>query len=183
MVKIFKTFLKDLLLLEVDCYDDERGYFLETWQKESYLKLGIREEFVQDNLSYSKYGVLRGLHYQKPYGQGKLVYVIEGEVYDVAVDIRKGSPTFGHWEGYFLSGTNSLQMYIPSGFAHGFCVTSEKAIFAYKCNNYYNNESEKGLIWNDATLGIKWPVKEPILSEKDLKLPRLKDLKTKDLPD
>jgi len=182
-MKVHETELKGLLVIEPDCFGDQRGFFMETWQKERYRELGIGEEFVQDNLSYSEHGILRGLHYQKPQGQGKLVYVIEGEVYDVAVDVRKGSPTFGRWVGYCLSGDNKRQLFIPAGFAHGFCVTGEKALFAYKCTDYYNREAEKGVIFNDPDLGIKWPVEAPVISEKDRELPRLKDINSDDLPE
>ena len=182
-MKVHETELKGLLVIEPDCFGDQRGFFMETWQKERYCELGIGEEFVQDNLSYSEHGILRGLHYQKPQGQGKLVYVIEGEVYDVAVDIRKGSPTFGRWAGYYLSGDNKRQLFIPAGFAHGFCVTGEKALFTYKCTDYYNREAEKGVIWNDPDLGIKWPVETPVISDKDRELPRLKDINSDNLPE
>ena len=182
-MKADETELKGLLVLEPDCFGDQRGFFMETWQKERYCELGIGEEFVQDNLSYSEHGILRGLHYQKPQGQGKLVFVIEGEVYDVAVDIRKGSPTFGKWAGHYLSGDNKRQLFIPAGFAHGFCVTGEKALFAYKCTDYYNREAEKGVIYNDPDLGIKWPVETPVISDKDRELPRLKDINSDDLPE
>ncbi len=144
---------------------------METWQKERYREFGIEEEFVQDNLSFSQAGVLRGLHYQKPRVQDKLVYVIEGEVFDVAVDIRRGSPTFGLWEGYYLSGENSRQMYIPAGFAHGFCVTGKTALFAYKCTDFYNLESEKGLIWNDPVIGASGRLKSPCCQEKTWNCP------------
>lgn len=182
-MKATESELKGLLVIEPDRFGDRRGFFMETWQKERYRALGIEEEFVQDNLSYSEQGILRGLHYQKPQGQGKLVYVIEGEVYDVAVDIRKGSLTFGRWAGYCLSGDNKRQLYIPAGFAHGFCVTGKSALFAYKCTDYYNREAEKGLLWNDSDLGIDWPVEKPVLSEKDRELPRLKDINSDDLPE
>ncbi len=175
-MKVKETSMQGLLLIEPDCFGDQRGFFMETWQKERYKSFGIEEDFVQDNLSYSEHGVLRGLHFQSPQGQGKLVYVISGEVFDVAVDIRRGSPTFGRWEGYYLSGENKRQLYVPAGFAHGFCVTGESALFAYKCTDYYNREAEKGLLWNDPDLGINWPLENPVLSDKDLVLPRLKEL-------
>ena len=181
-MKVNKAGLKGLLIIEPDSFSDQRGFFMETWQKERYKSFGIQEEFVQDNLSYSEHGVLRGLHFQNPRSQGKLVYVIRGEVYDVAVDIRKGSPTFGQWEGLYLSDENRRQLYVPPGFAHGFCVTGESAIFAYKCTDYYNREAEKGLLWNDPDLGIDWPLENPVLSDKDLILPRLRDLKKDELP-
>jgi dTDP-4-dehydrorhamnose 3,5-epimerase len=181
-MKVKETSMQGLLLIEPDCFGDQRGFFMETWQKERYKSFGVEEDFVQDNLSYSEHGVLRGLHFQDPQGQGKLVYVISGEVFDVAVDIRIGSPTFGRWEGHYLSGENKRQLYVPAGFAHGFCVTGESALFAYKCTDYYNREAEKGLLWNDPDLGINWPLKNPILSDKDIILPRLQDIKDDQLP-
>ncbi len=181
-MKVTESKLNGLLVIEPDCFGDQRGFFMETWQKERYKSFGIEEDFVQDNLSYSERGVLRGLHFQNPRGQGKLVYVIRVEVYDVAVDIRKGSPTFGKWEGHYLSGENRRQLYVPAGFAHGFCVTGQSALFAYKCTDYYNREAEKGLLWNDPDIGIDWPLEKPVLSDKDLVLPRLKDLKEDELP-
>ena len=180
-MKISETKLKGLLLIEVDRFEDDRGYFMEAWQRERYHHVGIREEFVQDNLSCSTHGVLRGLHYQHPHGQGKLVYVVHGEVYDVVVDIRRASPTFGRYEGFYLSADNRQQLYIPEGFAHGFCVTSSHALFAYKCTNYYNIKSDKGIQWDDSSIGINWPIAEPILSEKDKALPSLVDIKEADL--
>jgi dTDP-4-dehydrorhamnose 3,5-epimerase len=174
--------IKGLVLIEPDCYGDRRGFFMETWHRERYKELGIETEFVQDNLSLSARGVLRGLHFQNPFGQDKLVYVLEGEVFDVAVDIRQGSPTFGQWEGFYLSADNKRQMLVPKGFAHGFCVMSDRALFAYKCSDYYAPEAEKGILWNDPQIGIKWPVEEPLLSEKDLKLPLLKEIESQGLP-
>jgi dTDP-4-dehydrorhamnose 3,5-epimerase len=181
-MKVTESVLKGIMLIEADCFGDQRGYFIETWHRERYAQCGIKEDFVQDNLSYSEHGVLRGLHFQNPQGQGKLVYVIKGEVYDVAVDIRKGSPTFGQWEGYYLSEENRRQLYIPPGFAHGFCVTGESALFAYKCTEFYNRETEKGLIWNDPDLRIRWPLEKPVLSAKDVNLPSLKDIGKGELP-
>ena len=177
-----ETTLKGLVLIEPDCYGDRRGFFMETWHRERYKELGIEAEFVQDNLSLSARGVLRGLHFQNPFGQDKLVYVLEGEVFDVAVDIRLGSPTFGQWEGFYLSADNKRQMIVPKGFAHGFCVMSDRALFAYKCTDFYAPDAEKGILWNDPQIGIKWPVEEPLLSEKDLKLPLLKEIKSQELP-
>ena len=181
-MEVKESGLKGLLLIEADCFGDRRGFFMETWHRERYAQCGIRGDFVQDNLSYSEHGVLRGLHFQNPHGQGKLVYVIKGEVYDVAVDIRKGSPTFGQWEGFYLSAENKKQLFVPKGFAHGFCVMSERALFAYKCTDYYTPAAEKGIFWNDPQIAIKWPLKEPLLSERDLGLHLLKDLKKADLP-
>ncbi len=148
-------------------YSDSRGSFIESWHKQRYAGLGITVDFVQDNISYSKKGVLRGLHYQNPSPQGKLVYVLEGEVFDVAVDIRVGSPTFGKWLGMTLSFENKKQLFIPEGFAHGFVVTSDDAIFAYKCTGSYRKDSEKTIRWDDPEIGILWPIENPMLSEKD----------------
>jgi len=177
-----ETKLPGVLILEPDVFSDERGFFLETWNSTRYENAGIQGPFVQDNVSFSKKGVLRGLHFQYPQSQGKLVQVLSGEVVDVAVDIRVGSPTFGHWVSEVLSDANHRQMYIPPGFAHGFCVTSETAIFLYKCTDFYNPETESGIIWDDPDLNIGWPVKEPVLSSKDADYHRLKDLRPDKLP-
>ncbi len=155
---------------------------METWNQTRYLEHGLPVSFVQDNLSYSQKGVLRGLHFQNPNAQGKLVYVLQGEVFDVAVDIRVGSTTFGVSVGVTLSSENKRQLYIPEGFAHGFCVTSETALFAYKCTEMYQPKLEYGVSWKDPDLGIKWPIVKPLLSEKDLIYPRLKDIETRLLP-
>lgn len=181
-MKVLETALTGLLLIKPDSYKDNRGYFMESWHREKYRQHGVALEFVQDNLSYSKRGVLRGLHFQYPFAQDKLVYVLAGEVFDVAVDIRRGSPTFGQWEGFLLSGNNKLQLFVPGGFAHGFCVTSETALFAYKCTDFYVPAAEKGILWNDPQLGIKWPVSEPVLSDKDMELPLMKSLELEKLP-
>ena len=170
------TKLAEVLVLEPQVLSDERGFFLETWNSTRYDSAGIRGPFVQDNVSFSTKGVLRGLHFQYPQSQGKLVQVLSGEVVDVAVDIRVGSPTFAQWVSEILSGTNHKQMYIPPGFAHGFCVTSETALFSYKCTDFYNASTEGGIIWNDPDVGIDWPTKQPVLSPKDANCPRLKDL-------
>ncbi|NOY52620.1 MAG: dTDP-4-dehydrorhamnose 3,5-epimerase [Deltaproteobacteria bacterium] len=164
-----KTPLDGLLLIEPKVFGDDRGFFLETYEKKRYGEAGISDEFVQDNLSFSQHGVLRGLHYQKPNSQGKLVYVLRGEVFDVAVDIRAGSPTFGQWYGVTLSSENRRQLWVPAGFAHGFCVTGEAALFAYKCTDYYAPQSEVTIRWDDPAIGIDWPVKDPVISEKDAK--------------
>ena len=164
-----------LIYLDLKFFGDSRGWFT-TWNKERYSEIGITEDFVQDNFSFSSKGVLRGLHYQKPYTQGKLVSVIEGKVWDVVVDLRRNSHTFGKWQGFPLTGEKKEQLYIPKGFAHGFCVVSETAIFHYKCTDKYSPESEHGIIWNDSTLNIPWPVKDPIISEKDKKYPRFSEL-------
>ena len=181
-MKIIETELDGVLILEPNVFGDERGYFLETYNQNRYQEHGIRAHFVQDNMSFSKKGTLRGFHYQHPHGQDKLVEVLQGEVFDVAVDIRKGSPTFGQWFGAVISGDNKRQIFVPQGFAHGFCVLSETALFHYKCSDYYAPECEGGVAWNDPDLGIDWKVREPILSEKDAKIPRLKDIPTEKLP-
>lgn len=166
-LKKIETDFPGVFVIEPAVYSDNRGYFLELWNRNHYHQLGLREEFVQDNLSFSKKGVLRGLHFQYPDTQGKLVYVLEGEVFDVAVDIRKNSPTFGKYISVNLSGSNKRQLYIPPGFAHGFCVVSESAMFGYKCTQLFNPSAEKTLIWNDPEVGIEWPVEHPLLSTKD----------------
>jgi dTDP-4-dehydrorhamnose 3,5-epimerase len=155
---------------------------METWQLERYHKADMPGPFVQDNLSFSAQGVLRGLHYQLRHPQGKLVYVLFGAVFDVAVDIRKGSPTFGHWTGKILSADNHRQLYIPPGFAHGFCVLSETAQFAYKCTDFYSPGDEYGIRWDDPSIGIDWPVTAPLLSEKDHQYPVLNAVPRQHLP-
>ena len=172
---VSKTPIDGLLIVEPKKFADPRGVFYEVYSKSRYEQYGI-PSFVQDNHSVSKNGVLRGLHYQTNPGQGKLVRVTRGEVFDVAVDIRKQSPTYGKWWGLSLSETNNLQLYIPIGFAHGFCVLSESAEVLYKCSDYYSPENERGILWSDPDLAIDWPVKEPILSEKDAVYPRFKEL-------
>lgn len=181
-MKLSETKLAGVLIIEPAIYGDARGFFMETWSQKRYAKAGLPASFVQDNLSFSVQGTLRGLHFQHPHPQGKLVYVLQGEVFDVAVDIRHGSPTFGQWEGVALSADNKRQLYIPEGFAHGFCVTSETALFAYKCTDLYNPQTEGGIIWNDPDLGIAWPDVVPILSEKDQNYPTLKQLQPRRLP-
>ncbi|MCQ2097783.1 MAG: dTDP-4-dehydrorhamnose 3,5-epimerase [Fibrobacter sp.] len=174
-----KTSIEGVTIVEPTVYGDHRGYFMETYNKAEFDAAGLDMVFVQDNESKSKKGVLRGLHFQKKNPQGKLVRVLEGEVYDVAVDLRKGSPTFGKYEGVVLSAENKRQFYIPEGFAHGFVVLSETATFVYKCTRLYDPTDEGGLFWNDPAIGIQWPVGngfEPLLSEKDTKNPLLKDL-------
>jgi dTDP-4-dehydrorhamnose 3,5-epimerase len=154
---------------------------METYHEKRYSDAGITEHFVQDNFSRSARHTVRGLHFQEPHGQGKLVMALEGTVYDVVVDIRRGSPTFGKWYGIELSGKNLHQMYIPPGCAHGFCVTSETATFLYKCTAYYSPKDERGILWNDPALGILWPISEPILSQKDRAYPTLKGME-RELP-
>lgn len=181
-MKVLQTKIPGLLVIEPDVFGDERGFFMETWNGQRYRSMGIDVDFVQDNMSFSSCGVLRGLHYQEPDAQAKLVYVLQGRVFDVAVDIRAGSPSFGKWHGVELSSENKRQMYIPEGFAHGFCVLSETVLFAYKCSNYYSPASEGGIAWNDPDIGVDWPIKEPVLSDRDKKHPLLKDIDRHRLP-
>lgn len=176
-MKVTQTELPGVLILEPKVFPDARGFFLETYNKEKYGAAGLTFDFVQDNLSFSSRGVLRGLHYQNPHAQGKLVYVLQGEVWDVAVDIRRDSACFGHWTAVTLSAGNKKQFYIPPGFAHGFCVLSETALFTYKCTDLYHPECDGGVRWNDPDIGIDWPVAEPILSDKDKIQPYLRDLR------
>tara|TARA_B100000676_G_scaffold109393_1_gene109334 strand:- start:577 stop:1110 length:534 start_codon:yes stop_codon:yes gene_type:complete len=171
-----KSDLEGVLIIEPTIHTDPRGRFFESFQRERYKDLGITEEFVQDNQSVSQKNTIRGLHYRVEPEQSKLVRVIKGEVFDVVVDIRKSSPTFGQWRGYTLSDSNFLQIYIPAGFAHGFCVLSETAEFLYKVSEYYSAEKERGIIWNDPEIGVEWPTSTPILSKKDKLNPGLKDL-------
>ena len=166
-MKCNTTSLAGVYLLEPRVFVDARGRFLESWHERRYRELGIAGPFVQDNASVSSRGVLRGLHYQWPHPQGKLVSVLEGEIFDVAVDLRAGSETFGKWSGHTLSSANGHQLYVPEGFAHGFLVLSEQAVVSYKCTDYYDPTSEAALLWNDPAIGIEWPIEDPILSEKD----------------
>ena len=181
-MNVIKTDLEGLVIFEPNVFGDSRGFFMETWSRQRYIDAGIQDEFVQDNVSSSTQGVLRGLHYQHPQGQGKLVQVLQGEVMDVAVDIRVGSPTFGKSVTTILSEENRRQFYVPVGFAHGFCVLSEQALFLYKCTDVYNPKTEGGLLWNDPDLGIDWPIENPVLSEKDQSSRRLKDIPKETLP-
>ncbi len=175
-MRVTETKLPGVLILEPQVFGDERGFFMETYEAKRYAKVGIEAPFVQDNLSFSQRGVLRGLHFQNPHGQGKLVSVLQGEVFDVAVDIRLGSATFGQWTGSTLSSENKRQFWVPPGFAHGFCVTSETALFSYKCTDFYAPEHEGSIRWNDPQINISWPVQEPQLSDKDQQAPLLKDI-------
>lgn len=173
-----ETSIKDVFIIEPMKYGDDRGYFMETYKKADFDAAGLVYDFVQDNQSKSKTGVLRGLHFQKNFPQAKLVRCIEGEVFDVCVDLRKGSKTYGQWEGVILSAEKGNQFMIPRGFAHGFVVLSETATFCYKCDELYHPEDEGGLAWNDSDINIDWVYEgEPLLSEKDKKLPTLRELK------
>lgn len=177
-----KTSLDKVWLIKPKIFEDKRGHFLESFREEVFKKKGVEYNFVQDNISTSTKGAVRGLHYQlPPYSQAKLVMAIYGEILDVAVDIRKDSPTFGKYFSTVLNDQNRYMMLVPSGFAHGFSVLSEKATVAYKCNQYYQKESERGVRWNDPALQIDWKTKSPILSEKDKKQPLLKDIQHNEL--
>ena len=175
-MRVFPTEIQDVLIVEPDEFKDPRGYFMETFHEKRYREQGIHAAFVQDNISFSLKGTLRGLHYQQPNAQAKLVQVLQGEVFDVAVDIRRGSPTFMHWVGIHLSAENHRQLFIPEGFAHGYCVVSETALFHYKCSGFYAPGSERGILWNDPDLNIDWPRASVLLSDKDRKNPRLRDV-------
>jgi len=181
-MKVTPLQIPEILLVEPKVFGDARGYFVETFQAERYAQAGINARFVQDNLSRSSRGTLRGLHLQYPNAQAKLVYVVEGEVFDVAVDVRVGSPSFGKWTGAHLSARDHRQMYIPPGFAHGFCVKSEYALFAYKCSDIYLPQHEVGVAWNDPALAISWPVSQPTISEKDQRFPPLAQIDPARLP-
>jgi dTDP-4-dehydrorhamnose 3,5-epimerase len=182
-MEVIGTEIEGVLIFEPKVYGDRRGFFMETWNRDRYKNAGLDVTFVQDNVSSSSKGVVRGLHYQYPQPQGKLIQVLRGEVLDVAVDIRVGSRTFGKAVTTLLSEENHRQFYVPEGFAHGFCVLSETALFSYKCTDFYNANTEGGVLWNDPDLGIEWPVAEPVLSEKDTNLPRLKDIAKDQLPE
>ena len=175
-MKVITTELPGVVILEPRRFSDHRGFFCESFNEQSFAAAGLPTRFVQDNVSFSGAGVLRGLHYQLPNAQGKLVSVLRGEVFDVMVDIRKGSPTFGRWAGVFLSLENGRQVYIPEGFAHGFLVTSECAVFQYKCTSLYDPKSEGSIAWNDPSIGIEWPQTDVCLSSKDAAAPRLAEV-------
>ena len=181
-MKVVETNLPSCVIIEPAIFGDDRGFFFETWNADRYRQLGLPDKFVQSNVSSSARGVLRGLHYQWPNPQGKLVSVLEGEVYDVAVDIRRGSPTFGRWAAVILSAENKRQFWIPEGFAHGFAVLSERAIFSYLCTAQYDGSADAGVRWDDAAIGIDWPIDSPVLSEKDGKAPFLADVAEDRLP-
>jgi len=182
-MKIIETAIPGVLLIEPKVFGDERGWFVESWQQERYAEQGIPGTFVQDNQAFSQRGVLRGLHLQHPYDQGKLVQAISGEVFDVAVDVRRGSPYFGRWVGVTLSGENKHQFYVPAGFAHGYCVLSDEALFSYKCTDNYHPETQFSVRWDDPALGIEWPLAgAPVLSDKDRDAPCLHDISEDRLP-
>jgi len=182
-MKVIETEIPGVLILEPKVFGDARGWFMESWQLDRYADLGIPRCMVQDNQAYSGHGILRGLHCQWPHPQGKLVQVLQGEVFDVAVDIRRGSPWFGRWVGVTLSGENRLQFWVPPGFAHGYLVTGQDALFTYKCTDIYHPETEFGLRWDDPDIGISWPLDgEPMLSDKDLRAAWLRDIPADRLP-
>ncbi|MBC2714730.1 MAG: dTDP-4-dehydrorhamnose 3,5-epimerase [Desulfobacteraceae bacterium] len=181
-VNIKQLGLPGVYVIEPVCFEDLRGFFLETFHQQKYEAAGIARTFVQDNLSHSSRGVLRGLHYQLKHPQGKLIYAVTGSIFDVAVDIRLGSPTFGQWTGAKLSAADKQQIYIPEGFAHGFVVLSESADVIYKCTDLYAPGDEYGILWSDPAIGINWPVDSPVLSRKDLENPELKKIPRTCLP-
>ncbi len=181
-MNVIETPLPGVVVIEPKVFGDNRGFFMETFQADRYRSMGVEADFIQDNLSCSSGGVLRGLHYQLHHPQAKLVSVISGEVFDVAVDIRQGSPTFGHWHGVLLNGENHRQFYIPAGYAHGFCVLSDTVYFQYKCTDYYHPEDEIGIKWNDPAIGIDWPIQNPVLSDKDKGLFPLNEISSEKLP-
>ena len=172
-MKVTPTELPEVLLVEPKVHGDDRGHFYELFHEQRYAEAGIRGPFVQDNHSRSVHGTLRGLHFQEPCPQGKLVQVLRGRVWDVAVDVRRGSPRFGRWVGIELSGDTPRQLWIPPGFAHGFCVLSDSADFFYKCTELYAPECDRSIAWNDPAIGIRWPLAEPLLSSKDRAAPTL----------
>ena len=181
-LQIIETSLPGVLLIKPRVFPDPRGFFMETYRENVLAEAGIRERFVQDNHSHSSRGVLRGLHYQLRNPQAKLCRVTSGEVLDVAVDVRLGSPNFGKWVSVVLSADNYTQIYIPKGFAHGFVVRSEKADFLYKCSDYFNASDDRGVLWNDPAIGIDWDTPDPILSEKDMRYLRLAEIPHDRLP-
>ncbi len=181
-MKIESREIAGVIVIDPDVFEDSRGYFLETWSRDRYARAGVAESFVQDNVSLSCRDTIRGLHLQHPHGQGKLVHVLQGEVFDVIVDVRLGSPTFGRWIATTLSAANHRQIYIPPGVAHGFCVTAEDALFTYKCTEPYHPEAELGISWDDPDLAIPWPAAAPRLSPRDAGFPLLRDIPRERLP-
>ena len=180
-MQIIETEIEDVRIIVPQVFRDDRGYFLETYHLNRFESSGLSSVFVQDNLSFSVQNTLRGLHFQVTRPQAKLIQVISGEIFDVAVDIRSKSPTFGHWVGVHLSEQNKRQVFIPEGFAHGFCVLSESAHVAYKCSNFYTPDDEGGILWSDPAIGINWPITQPIVSAKDQQLPVISDLPSEEL--
>ena len=181
-MKVLPTKLAGVYIIEPQVFSDARGFFMETYHQKRYTESGIHCNFVQDNLSRSVRGTLRGLHYQLQQAQAKLIQVIKGVVFDVVVDIRCGSPSFGQWAGVNLSEENKRQLFVPQGFAHGFCVLSEAAEVVYKCTDFYAPEDEGGILWSDPDIAIDWPVAEPLISAKDSRLPHLADVPPEELP-
>ena len=181
-MKISTTAIEGILIIEPKTFRDKRGFFMETYNQRRYNASGINATFVQDNLSYSLKNTVRGLHFQMKHPQAKLIQVILGEIFDVAVDLRPASDTFGKWVGIHLSNKNTRQVFIPEGFAHGFCVLSEFAYFCYKCSDFYAPDDESGIIWSDPDIGIEWPVENPIISEKDKQYQKLSGLTAEQLP-
>lgn len=181
-MQFVRTDIPEVIVIKPRVYSDQRGFFAESYRKSLFRENGIDNDFVQDNLSRSTRGTIRGLHYQLINPQAKLVSVTRGRVLDVVVDVRKGSPTFGRYVTEELTSDNKWMLYVPEGFAHGFCVLSDEADFYYKCSDYYNPDGERGIAWNDPDIGIEWPVAEPVLSERDSRLPRLNEMDDRDLP-
>jgi dTDP-4-dehydrorhamnose 3,5-epimerase len=178
-MQVTKTFIEGLLVIQPTIFQDARGYFYEPYNRKVFTEIGISEEFVQDNQSFSQKGVIRGLHFQNPpHAQAKLLRILQGSIWDVAVDIRKSSPTYGKYFGIELSAENKTIFYVPKGFAHGFLTLEDNTVLLYKCSDFYNKPSEESLVWNDPDVAISWNVSDPILSEKDLKGKTLKDLKS-----
>jgi dTDP-4-dehydrorhamnose 3,5-epimerase len=182
-MNLIQTTLPGVVIIEPKVFGDERGFFMETWNRPRYQAAGLPGGLVQDNFSSSRKGVLRGLHYQKPFAQGKLLSALDGEIFDVAVDIRRGSPDFGRWVGVVLSSENKRQIYVPPGFAHGFCVVSDTALVMYKCTELYHPEADHGVRWDDPRIAIDWPVTDPAVSDKDRRAPLLSAIAPDDLPD
>ena len=181
-MKLIETGVPGLVVVEPVVYGDKRGFFVETWNSDRYGACGLPDRFVQSNISRSAAGVIRGLHYQHPCAQGKLVSVLEGRVFDVAVDIRSDSPTFRQWAGVELSASNHRQLYVPEGFAHGFCVLGDGALLSYLCTTPFNAECDAAIAWNDPDIGIEWPVEPQSLSARDRKAPSLRDVPVECLP-
>lgn len=181
-LKFIETSLPGVILIEPMIFQDDRGFFMETFHSEKYKDIGIAKPFLQDNHSHSRRGTLRGLHYQLKNPQGKLVFAVKGEIFDVAVDIRRGSADFGKWTGNLISAENKRQLYVPEGYAHGFCVLSETADVMYKCTDLYAPGDEYGVYWRDDAIGIQWPLADPILSKKDSEYPMLKNIEDRHLP-